>query len=264
MSEVCLVVREAQCDWSGFVHGSWADRAVAALSADPETLEELEAAFARYVKPCGVRRPLANLSPGLRDEPHDAGLVVIDLAARLVVIDSHYSSPGPVGWVEYHNGQWCTEVKLQYHLAEDWHFVTDGANWRSLAQQRRRERAQRPMRDVRAVLYGRPLLEFIASETLAAFHRRDEIAAAVQVRWEHDARRRIAEETATTLEPVDSVPLTLEEITPQTWPGQERYASLYYETLRQIHVAWMLTPRDDLGGVCPREAALAGRDHIEW
>jgi len=26
----------------------------------------------------------------------------------------------------------------------------------------------------------------------------------------------------------------------------------------------MLTPRDDLGGVCPREAALAGRDHIEW
>jgi hypothetical protein len=42
MSEVRLVVREVAGDWSGTIHGSCADRAVAALSADPVTLEELE------------------------------------------------------------------------------------------------------------------------------------------------------------------------------------------------------------------------------
>ena len=95
MSEVRLVVREAECDWSGTIHGSCADRAVAALSADPVTLQELEVAVARFAKPVADRRFFANLSRGLRDEPYDAGLVVIDLVARLVVADSTYSSPGP-------------------------------------------------------------------------------------------------------------------------------------------------------------------------
>ena len=50
MSEVRLVVREAKCDWSGTIHASCADRAVAALSADPVTLEELELATERFAK----------------------------------------------------------------------------------------------------------------------------------------------------------------------------------------------------------------------
>ena len=36
------------------------------------------------------------------------------------------------------------------------------------------------------------------------------------------------------------------------------------EAVRQIHADWMLTPRDDLGGACPREIAVARRDHISW
>jgi hypothetical protein len=50
MSEVRLVVREADRDWSGTVHGSCADQAVAALSADPVTMEELEIAAERFAK----------------------------------------------------------------------------------------------------------------------------------------------------------------------------------------------------------------------
>ena len=30
------------------------------------------------------------------------------------------------------------------------------------------------------------------------------------------------------------------------------------------HAAWLMTPRDDLGGVCPREVALAQRNHLTW
>ena len=51
MSEVRLVVREADEDWSGTVHGSTAMRAIAALSADPVTLDELETAVGRFEKP---------------------------------------------------------------------------------------------------------------------------------------------------------------------------------------------------------------------
>src|SRR5437588_7150518 len=91
MSEVRLVVREAERDWSGTIHGSCADRAVAALSADPVTLDELEASVTRFARP--ERRFFSNLSPGLCEEPFDAGLVIIDLVARLVIVDSTYSSP---------------------------------------------------------------------------------------------------------------------------------------------------------------------------
>jgi hypothetical protein len=94
MSEVRLVVREADRDWSGTMHGSDADRAIAALSADPVTLEELEHAVGRFARPSPHGPLFANLRPGLHNEPHDAGLIVIDLLARLVAIDSSFSSPG--------------------------------------------------------------------------------------------------------------------------------------------------------------------------
>src|SRR4051812_47608671 len=101
MSEVCLVIREEKQDWSLTIHGSDADRAIAALSADPVTFDELEAAMARFIKRDRDRSLFFQPSRYLNDEPYDAGLVVIDLAARLVVVDSTYSSPGQEGYVEY-------------------------------------------------------------------------------------------------------------------------------------------------------------------
>jgi hypothetical protein len=50
VSEVRLIVREAARDWSGTIHGSDADRAIAALGADPETMEEPEIATERFAK----------------------------------------------------------------------------------------------------------------------------------------------------------------------------------------------------------------------
>ena len=88
--------------------------------ADPVTLEELEAAFARFARPIRGCRLLANLSQGLCDEPYDAGLVVIDLAAALIVVDSTYSSPETRGVVPYHDGRCATDLWVKYHLADDW------------------------------------------------------------------------------------------------------------------------------------------------
>jgi hypothetical protein len=264
MSEVRLVVRDADRDWSGTIHASFADRAIAALSADPVTLAELEGAMARFVKRLPGVRFLGNLTPGLCDEPYDAGLVVIDLFARLVVVDSTYSSPDATGYVEYHDGECCTESTLRYHLADDWKFLQDGNEWQSIAEKRRRDRAAELVIDARAIFYGRPLFEFIARECLAAFARRDEIAAAVRTQWAEQARLQLAEESDISPEQVDAAQLTDEIITPKTWPGEERNASPFYDTLKHIHAAWLLTPRDDLNGASPREVALKRHGHIGW
>lgn len=264
MSEVRLVVREAGRDWSGTIHGSCADRAVAALSADPVTLAELEVAAARFARPGPNGRFFANLRPRLCDELYDAGLVVVDLVARLVVVDSSYSSPGQEGFVEYHDGRCCTQTGLRYHLADDWLFSSDGNHWQHLAEERRRERAAKPVLDARAVFYSRPMVEFVAREAFAAFARRDEIAAAVRTQWAEKARKRLADEANVSPDQVDAGRLTDDQITPRTWPGQERYASPFYDTLRQIHAAWLLSPRDDLGGDCPRNIALDRHDHLMW
>ena len=48
MSEVMLTVRDVGRSLCGTVHGATADRVVAALAAEPETIEELDAAVRRW------------------------------------------------------------------------------------------------------------------------------------------------------------------------------------------------------------------------
>ncbi len=140
MSCVRLIVRDAGSDLSGTCHGAEADRVVAALSAEPETIAELEAALERFQKPHEYR--LFNcFSRGIDDEPWDAGLVIVDLAARLVVCESTYSSPYRHGHVDYHNGNCATEICLQYHLSDDWKFRHDPIAWEAEAEHRRLQRA---------------------------------------------------------------------------------------------------------------------------
>lgn len=231
MSDVRLVVRGADRDWSGTLHGGIADRAVAALSADPMTLAELEVAYSRYATPDPNRGFFGNLSPGLLDEPYDAGIVVIDLVARLVVVDCTYFSPLQAGEVAFHDGQCETDTWLPFHLANDWLFTSDGGNWLGLSESRRRERAARPRFDARGVLYGRALLEFLAREIFAAFERHGAIAA----------------------------PGPAENPTSRDPTGLK---SLLRTTFKQIHADWLLTPREDLGGACPREVAMEWHEHL--
>ena len=129
---------------------------------------------------------------------------------------STYSSPPRAGAITYHDGQEETDTWLRYHLADDWLFSDEAGQWRSVAEQRRRERAERPLIDARSVFYGRPLLEFVGREVFAAF------------------------------------------------AGRELSDDLDYDTIKDIHAAWLLTPRDDLGGACPRDLALQRRDQIGW
>jgi hypothetical protein len=94
--------------------------------------------------------------------------MIIDLAARIVARESTYSMPGPMGQVHYHNGQFATHIPIFYCVPDDWLFLDSIAEYRGVCHERRENRLKNPSLDARAVLYGRPLLEFLATNVRLA------------------------------------------------------------------------------------------------
>jgi hypothetical protein len=246
-----------------------ADRAIAALAADPVTLEELERACRRYYeKAMPSDRYLVNLRRGAScAEPYDAGLIVIDLIARLVHVDSTYSSPGPVGEVEYHNGKCCTNTALRYHLADDWLFTREAEAWEVLPEQRRREQAARPQFDAREIFYGRPLVEFIARESFAAFVKRKTADLTVAPEGVSELHREFEAETDSLGDFDSSADARSLEGDSADFPRRENESpeiAFARDSIRQIHANWLMTPRADLADRCPRELAIAQVGHLDW
>ena len=68
MSQLAVTIRDAKRSVHGHTHGSVVEKLVAALSADPETIEELQVAVMRFVPPEGSS-PFAHFRPGEDDEP---------------------------------------------------------------------------------------------------------------------------------------------------------------------------------------------------
>jgi hypothetical protein len=167
MSEMRLNVLDSGRAICGAIHGSVGDAAVAALSAEPETIEELQEAMARFIQPIGDSRPFASFDAGTNSEPWDAGIILIDLAARVVAATSSYSMPSAEGRVRYHDGVRATEVWLPYYLPDDWLFVDSVAEYEGVCEARRAVRAAAPQIDARPILYG-PVVEFVVRQCLKA------------------------------------------------------------------------------------------------
>lgn len=155
MSEVLLNVLDSERAIHGRVHGSTADRLVASLGADPATIEDLEIAFGRFEQHVHGQSVFGGFRPGLDPEPWDAGIVYIDLAARLVAGQSTYSTFSLSGAEYWHDGEQCTDKDLPFRLADDWLLLDDVDGFELRSRQRHAARsAQQPI-DERAVLYGR-------------------------------------------------------------------------------------------------------------
>src|SRR5512143_2841224 len=95
MSELRLDIIDTGRTISGAIHSSLVAAAVAALSAEPETIEELQAAMARFARPVNHDRPFAAFGAAADAERWDAGVVFIDLAAHIVAAESSYSHSIP-------------------------------------------------------------------------------------------------------------------------------------------------------------------------
>lgn len=224
MSELKLNLVDAQDILHGTIHASVADAAVAALSAEPETIPELVAALARYIRPRDGSTPFAcfRSDKQIDAERWDAGILIIDLAARIVAIESSYSQPDREGEVHYHDGTQLTDIPVLYRLPDDWLFVNSPEAYQWARERRANERLAHTPLDVREVLYGDQLLEFIVTECRKI-----------------DASAIAANNSAT-----DADPLLLEVIS--------------------IHSRWLMTPREDLRGDSPRDVLLVKREFIDF
>jgi hypothetical protein len=222
VSEVKLNLIDSQTILSGTIHGSIVDSCIAALSAEPETIAELAAALGRYILATDDSNPFGwfHRRSVVDERPYDAGIVIIDLAARIVAAESTYSHPSREGVVNYHNGHHGTDIHIQYHVADDWLFVNsiDAHRW---SRERRLEQRKPPI-DTRAVLFGRPLLEFINGSVTAEV--RDLLksqALANEIRRDESKN-----------------------------------------PLVRLHSRWLMANREDLQGRSPRDVMLEKRDFI--
>jgi hypothetical protein len=224
MSEVKLNLIDAQSILTGTIHGSVADSCVAALSAEPETIRELEAALGRYIRPQEERSPFASFRCGseIDAEPWDAGLILIDLAARIVAVESTYSQPQLEGEVRYHDGTQATDVSVLYRLPADWLFVNSVDAYRWSCDRRREQREKSLPFEARAVLYGSALLEFIVKSGL------DRVGKPSEPKDDDAAEAELAQE------------------------------------ISGIHATWLMTPREDLRGRSPRDVLLEKQDFIDF
>jgi hypothetical protein len=160
MSEIRLNLIDFTSTLSGTIHGSVGDQCVAALSAEPETIDELQAALHRFNRDPFSLREVLSLTIEIDDQPYDAGIMVIDMSARIVVCNSTYSQPGPDGDINYHDG--ClTDIPICYVLPDDWQFLDSIETYKCIVDESRARRSS-PL-DAREILYGRPLLNFLAT-----------------------------------------------------------------------------------------------------
>jgi hypothetical protein len=265
MSEVKLNITDAQDTISGTIHGSVADACVAALSAEPETIGELEAALARYDKPSANSSPFAffHKHSWIDEKPWDAGIVIIDLAARIVASESRYSKPGPQGEVRYHDGVCATDTSISYRLPDDWLFLEEIERYGPLRDSRRRERLGTPPLEARAILYGRPLLEFIVRESWL-LHHQTAAASGSDEDIEKSPTAHVGESALCPQSGVDQSPATSPSAGIEGGQPEPDQAEALRQQISSIHARWLMTPRDDLRGQSPRDVLLARQDLIDY
>ena len=119
------------------------------------------------------------------DDESDRGVVIIDLAARLIAGESTYSAIATSGCV----GGPSRDEGIEFRLSDDWEVSRGIECWRGTAQLRREEREKHPRIDTRQVLFGRPVLEFIAKNMVSARGlEADQAVAKVHADWLTTAR----------------------------------------------------------------------------
>jgi len=257
MSEVRLNLIDSHIILQGTIHGSIADACIAALSAEPETIGELQAALARYHKPIGDAAEQLGSFPSfcsaseINTEPWDAGVVIIDLAAQVVAAESTYSQPDREGEVRYHNGTQSTDVPVLYRVSDEWIFLNSIAEYESTPYVSRQERS-RPLIDARSILYGKPLLEFIVANVRQSSVCLPSIKT---LRLLEQAQRTGGDTAAIASNQNPNSEVNDEE---------EETGRALGDEISAIHARWLTTSRGDLEGQAPRDVLLEKREFIDF
>lgn len=195
MSELTFNIIDNSRTVSGYAHGSFVPTLLAALAAEPETIAELESACERFRDENAIYNPFAWFYDGPDDEPYDAGIIYVDLAARLIGCDSSIGLVAHEGTVDLKTSD-GNQFPLQYAIPPDWTIKDSVLDFRRRADELRSRRASNPRTEVRPVLYGDPLYEFILSECGSCRGLDDyDLIVDVHARWLMTARSDLAGQT---------------------------------------------------------------------
>jgi len=158
------------------------------------------------------------------------------------------------GQVLCHDGTKATDVSVPYRVPEEWKFFNSLPEYES-CRRRRKERAAYPPLDSRKVLYGRTLLEFIVMNVRQT--------SVCRGRADYDSTICTGNpKSLTTDEAVagEQIEGSGERTSREDDPIQEAIAN----EISAIHARWLVTPREDLRGISPREVLLARREFIDF
>lgn len=160
----------AQGNVYGQLRGTDCERLSAALSADPETVEELECALGRYGRRPEGRGWLGDWQAGLAPGPNGFGVMHLDLATRVLAVDPQAFIPQHRGRIRWHDGRRKSDAQLPYSIAADWVLTNDLATFSTTQRERRESRGKLVRRDDRDILFGK-CPEYIATAILTAAER---------------------------------------------------------------------------------------------
>lgn len=183
MKSIRLLVRDAARAMLGSLPPPWAGAVVGALAADPETIEELDAAMQRFQLEAPLEKWRESFVESDEDlEPDDWG-AVIDLPTRLIFWSG---GPGPdegaTSAPVLDKGE-LTQVELSYELLPTWQVVTTRDGWRERVEAARETQREHPPIDVRAVLYDQ-LADWLANALCSdRFVNADDPVAAIHAGW---------------------------------------------------------------------------------
>jgi hypothetical protein len=256
MSEIKLNLLDSHSLLTATVHGSVGDALVAALSAEPETIDELVAAFARFKK--GNSIPASSLHRGeksaIDEVPYDAGILVIDLASRMVACESTYCFPTREGSIDIYDRSQEMGVTVRYALADDWMFLRSIEQYQTGCKNRLAKRSSAKQFDARSIIYGEPLLDFIAQNAKLLASPVSNVRRTSVCRPMSDIRlpsRDLPDNEAT------ENTTALEHSSPDIDDNQDQHHDLLYQAVLDIHRRWLMTQRNDLNGASPREIIFA-------
>lgn len=157
MPSVKLCVRDQNRCISGSIPSTNLDHVIASLAAEPESIEELSFALARFERFVPFHFS-DRFEEGLSDEPDPGGLVILDLPARLVILNTPHANPDPSGEVPLETANTNGTKKspaVPYHLSSTWQLHRDPRRWKSEARERREKVTLPSGRSFRRILYER-------------------------------------------------------------------------------------------------------------
>lgn len=169
--------------------------ALAALAAEPETEAEFFAAVRRY-QPNHLWDETGQAAEIEASASEDGNWCLIDLPSRTVVAGSKFDLPDPHSAFEPGDDD---DPPDGFHVVwldtpRDWLFQRAEGDWLSVVAKREETLASQRRVETRSVLFGRPMLEFVAKQVVAELEagppdvRQRERIRAIHADWLMTAR----------------------------------------------------------------------------